>query len=153
MRSVEYAWRHNQLIGRQRLARGLMPGLLTAGHKKDLVITNRLWLEPERVAIYGWHQGSEHPIQRLSLVHGWRYADYSHGVRLVSAVAYVDGKTRSLLDILEDPDLAPLLSNEGPIRNVGQLVTMLAAPIPGTVASHGPSAESIAALASSSSVK
>lgn len=147
MRSVAYAWRHNQLIAAQRLARGLMPGRLTAGHKKDLVLTNRLWSQPERVAIYGWHQDTEHPIQALSLAHGWRYADYSHGVRLVSTVAYVDGKIRSLLDILEDPALVPLLSDEGPIRDAGRLVAMLAAPIPGTVASREAGAESLAVLA------
>jgi hypothetical protein len=48
-------------------------------------------------------------------VHGARYADYSHGVRLVSAMAYVDGAARPLLDLLEDPRLARLVSDEGPI--------------------------------------
>lgn len=153
MRSIDYASRHNVFIGMQRLAQGLPPGLLTAGHKKDLVITSRLWLNPERVAIYGWHRVSKQPIQALSLVHGWRYADYSHGVRLVSTTAYVDGKTESLLDILEDPELAPLLSNEGPIRNVAQLEAMLAAPIQGAVASERLRAKPIAVSAVSSLVK
>jgi hypothetical protein len=80
-----------------------------------LVLTNRLLANPDRVAIYGWHEDGGRPIQPLSTVHGARYADYSHGVRLVSAMAYVDGAARPLLDLLEDPRLARLVSDEGPI--------------------------------------
>jgi hypothetical protein len=86
-----------------------------AGQKKDVVLTNRLLAKPGRVAIYGWHEGAGRPIQPLSTVHGARYADYSHGVRLVSAVAYVDGYARALSDLLEDRRLARLVSDEGPI--------------------------------------
>ena len=52
---------------------------------------------------------------RSSIVHGARYADYSHGVRLVSAVAYVDGRPRAIAEVLEDRQLAPVVSDEGPI--------------------------------------
>ena len=115
MRSIGYFWQHQGRIQAQRLALHASLGALMAGQKKDLVLTNRLLAKPGRVAIYGWHEGAGRPIQPLSTVHGARYADYSHGVRLVSAVAYVDGAARSLLDLLEDPRLAGRVSDEGPI--------------------------------------
>jgi hypothetical protein len=49
-------------------------------------------------------------------VHGARYADYSHGVRLVSQTAYLDGVPTSIFELLADPQLAPQLSDEGPLR-------------------------------------
>ncbi len=79
------------------------------------MLTNRLLGKPDRVAIYGWHQHDGRPIQPLSTVHGARYADYSHGVRLVSATAFVGGEPRPLLEVLEDRQLAALVSDEGPI--------------------------------------
>ena len=51
--------------------------MLTAGPRKDLVLTSRLWLDPGKVAIYGWHRARGAPIQPLSTVHGAGYADYS----------------------------------------------------------------------------
>jgi hypothetical protein len=126
MRSTAYFWHHQRRIGAQSQLRGVRPGVLTAGQKKDLVLTNRLRHKPGRVAIYGWHRGDGQPIQPLSTVHGARYADYSHGVRLVSAIAFVDGQPRPLLDILEDARLAPLVNDEGPIAGVATLVSELA---------------------------
>jgi hypothetical protein len=115
MRSTAYFWRHQGEIQAQRLALRAPLGALIAGQKKDLVLTNRLLAKPDRVAIYGWHQALGRPIQPLSTVHGARYADYSHGVRLVSGVAYVDGAPRPLLEVLEDRRLAGLVSDEGPL--------------------------------------
>jgi hypothetical protein len=115
MRSTAYYWEHQQRVQEQRLALGASLGSLIAGQKKDLVVTNRLWRKAGRVAIYGWHRGAGAPIQPLSTVHGARYADYSHGVRLVSVVAYVNGQPRSIFDVLEDPRLAGIVSDEGPI--------------------------------------
>jgi hypothetical protein len=116
MRSTDYFWRHNQAIREQRQALHVALGALTAGDKKDLVITNRLWRNLGRVAIYGWQKMDGQPIQPLSTVHGARYADYSHGVRLVSKVVYVNGVARSIYDILKDPQMAAVLSDEGVIR-------------------------------------
>jgi hypothetical protein len=126
MRSIAYAWHHEGRIRAQGLARGARAGSLLAGHKKDLVLSNRLRAKRDRVAIYGWHRGEGQPIQPLSTVHGARYADYSHGVRLVSATAFIDGQPRSLIDILEDAHLAPLVSDEGPIVRVAALIGELA---------------------------
>lgn len=125
MRSTAYYVDHNQRIAVQRMAMDAPFGVLMAGHKKDLVITNRLWANLERVAIYGWHRLDATPIQPLSTVHGARYADYSHGVRLISLVAYVDGRALSLFELLEDPQLAGILSDEGRIANVTELVHAL----------------------------
>lgn len=127
MRSTDYYWHHNELIAEQRMALGVLPGVLTAGHKKDLVITNRLWRNPERVAIYGWHRAINSPIQPLSTVHGARYADYSHGVRLVSTVICVNGQPMSIFEALADPGLSRVLSGEGPLPHVTDLISRLAA--------------------------
>ena len=115
MRSTDYLQRHNTLVAQQRAALGALPGALTAGHKKDLVLSARLWQQPGRVAIYGWQRADGTPIQTLSTVHGARYGDYSHGVRLVAQTMFVDGHPARLLDVLADKWLGPLLSDEGPL--------------------------------------
>ena len=120
MRSTDYVVHHSELISRQRNAIGASLGELTAGDKKDLVLTNRLWQIPGRVAIYGWHRSADQPIQPLSTVHGARYADYSHGVRLVSNIVYVNGVRRSMEDVLSEPGLAALLSSEGPLTRIAE---------------------------------
>jgi hypothetical protein len=127
MRSTAYYLEHNDLIEAQRLTLGVSLGALTTGDKKDLVITNRLWSKPSSVAIYGWHRLDGTPIQPLSTLHGERYADYSHGVRLIGSLAYVDDEPRSLVDLLQDPDWAPALSDEGPMARVTELMAALRA--------------------------
>lgn len=128
MTSTGYYRLHNQMIEEQSRARGISLGALVSGHKKDLVITNRLVARPGQLAIYGWHRGFGDPIQPLSTVHGAGYADYSHGIRLVSEIVILDGKVRSVRDILRDPSLAKILSDEGVIRGVERgLETFIAA--------------------------
>ena len=75
MSSTSYLWEHNETVEAQRVALSRNPSLLTAGQKKDLVLSNRLRSAPGRVAIYGWHRTNGAPIQPLSTVHGARYAD------------------------------------------------------------------------------
>jgi hypothetical protein len=58
----------------------------------------------------------------VSTVHGRRYSDYSHGVRLVAATMRLDSEPRPVVDVLRDPDLAPVLSDEGPIRDAARLL-------------------------------
>lgn len=120
MRSTAYYLAHQRTIEAQRAGRPL--GELVSGHKKDLVLTKRLLTRRGRVAIYGWHQRSGQPIQPLSTVHGARYADYSHGVRLVSTTVLVDGSQRSIFDVLRDPELAPVLTHEGTIRDAARIM-------------------------------
>jgi hypothetical protein len=121
MRTTDYFVRHNALVQLQKDGQGGEPSALTAGHKKDLVLTPRLWTQPGRVAIYGWHRSPDRPIQPLSTVHGVRYADYSHGVRLVSRVVYLDGLPRSIFELLADTRLAPWLSDEGVLPRAAEL--------------------------------
>jgi len=116
MTSTEYYRMHNAMIDKQSRALGFPLGALVSGHKKDVVLTNRLVTHPGQIAIYGWHRAKGAPIQPLSTVHGAGYADYSHGIRLVAKMAMIDGKLRSVSGILHDPKLSRLLSDEGPIR-------------------------------------
>jgi hypothetical protein len=113
MRSSEYYLRHQQLIEADLV--GKRRGALTAGHKKDIVLTRRLAKQADRIAIYGWHRGEGKPIQPLSLVHGARYADYSHGVRLVDSKCLCHGVEQRLDALLLDPAEAPIFSFEGEI--------------------------------------
>jgi hypothetical protein len=130
MRSTEYYLVHNEKIEAQSRALGIPEGALVSGDKKDVVVSNRLERNPGRIAIYGWHRLSGEPIQPLSTVHGACYADYSHGIRLVSETAVVDGVTRSVYDILDDPNLSQLLSDEGPIPNLRDLIARTASEQP-----------------------
>ncbi len=127
MRSTDYSVRHDELVRAQRVSQDISLGDLTAGDKKDLVLTNRLWSHLDRVAIYGWHMLDGKPIQSLSTIHGWRYADYSHGVRLISTQVFIDGKPRSIFDVLQDSRLAGLLSGEGRLANAVVLIQTLKA--------------------------
>jgi hypothetical protein len=106
---------HNNIIESQRAGQAL--GKLIAGIKKDVVVTNRLGERPNRVAIYGWHKLDGQPIQPLTIVHVNWYVDYSHGVRLMKRTVTVDGAARDVRPVLYSAELAPLLSDEGPITH------------------------------------
>lgn len=98
METNAYYLEHNMTIESQ--LRGKVKfGLAIAGHKKDVVISNRLLSQPGRVAIYGWHQMNSKAIQPLSLVHGDKYADYSHGVRLIRNLVMLNGKEKHFRSI------------------------------------------------------
>lgn len=121
MTSTNYYQVHNERIEVQRAGRA--PGGLTAGQKKDLVLTNRLFRQRSpRVAIYGWHRAAGDPIQPLSTVHGATYADYSHGVRLVGGIVVVNGEERPIVEVFQDAYLGPILTLEGTVRLPAGLV-------------------------------
>ena len=144
MRSTAYYLTHDALVRAQLEGRGAALGALVAGDKKDLVLTDELRAMPGRIAIYGWHVSSGHPIQPLSLWHGKRYADYSHGARLLSQIVLVNDMQRSLYDVMGDPKLAPIVSGEGPIPLTRQLAARLAVapePILRTAATAAPQQE------------
>ncbi len=109
--AVETFAEHQRLIEQQRAARPL--GLLVAGTKKDVVLTGRLAERERRVAIYGWHRLTGQPIQPLTTVHVDTYVDYSHGIRLVRREMTLDGETVDFEDVATEPNLHPLVSNEG----------------------------------------
>ncbi len=113
MRSTEYYVAHDRKIKEQRRILDVPPDALVSGHKKDVVIADRMARTRERVAIYGWHRPSGVPIQPLSTAHNARYADYSHGVRLVSDTVMIDNEPVSIYQALQDPRFACLLGGEG----------------------------------------
>jgi hypothetical protein len=124
MTSTGYYVEHDEKIKRQRQTLACPLDALIAGNKKDLVLTDRLTRNPGKVAIYGWHRPSGIPIQPLTTVHGATYADYSHGIRLISETMLIDGELKSVYSVLEDPKLASVLSDEGPIRDARQLMNL-----------------------------
>jgi hypothetical protein len=106
---------HHRLIENQlvKLALSERDHGLLAGHKKDVVNSNKLKDRKNSVAIYGWHRSTESVIQPLYAGHIDTWVDYSHGVRLVSNKGALDGKPCRLSEILNDPNLSTLLSDEG----------------------------------------
>jgi len=106
---------HARMIAAQWRNVSAPRGSLVSGHKKDVVITSALASLPNRVAIYGWHRLTGEPIQPLYAGHAEDWVDYSHGIRLVLREMTIDGTPRDLLEVLRDPGLAPLLSDEGAI--------------------------------------
>ena len=117
MTSMQYIVQHNKQIETQldNMAFSYQNSLI-AGHKKDVIITNRLLQMPQRVAIYGWHKAYDTPIQPVSLVHNNHYADYSHGIRLVAGTMLLDGLETPILELLENEKLVAMLSDEGIMR-------------------------------------
>src|SRR4029077_15033365 len=71
-----------------------------------------------RARCCGWQRPGGAPIQPLSTVHGVCYEDYSHGIRLVSEMAWENGALRPVREILQDPAAAADLSDEGLMRSV-----------------------------------
>ena len=120
----------NELIHTQRVAQlAAHPlGTLVAGDKKDVVISARLATSPRKVAIYGWHQTNGIAIQPLFLGHTAAWVDYSHGIRLVSQTIIVNGQTNTIPQVLADPKLCGLLSDEGVITNARYATNIIAPP-------------------------
>lgn len=92
-------------------------GALVSGDKKDIVISTLIYTNlstnaPKPVVIYGWIQPNGVPIQGEVNVHAESYMDYSHGVRLVQMAVNIDGVTNTVTNILTDPVLWSLLSDE-----------------------------------------
>lgn len=109
---------HNQMVLNQLEAfkQQHLQSELTAGNKKDIIISNKIYGQPTpRVVIYGWHKLDGKAIQPVYNKHTNTWADYSHGVRLVSSIGILNGKRVKLADVLKDPILHELLSDEGVI--------------------------------------
>jgi hypothetical protein len=103
---------HNEQIEKQWKEAGGTRGQLIAGIKKDVIISNRLAKQPGKVVIYGWHKPDGRPIQPVYSGHVDWYVDYSHGIRFVNNQVRIDGKPALLSDILKDPMLYKLVSDE-----------------------------------------
>lgn len=108
---------HNIQIERQFNESTGTRGDLVAGIQKDIILSNRIKAQPGKVVIYGWHKLDGKPIQPVYSGHVWWYVDYSHGIRLINNQAMIDGKPMLISDVLKDPLLYKLFSDEnGPMQ-------------------------------------
>lgn len=146
MTSTQWMVWHNDVVEESLAKLGSTDrSVLTAGHKKDVVLANRLANFPDRVTIYGWHQTNGKPIQKLQgtpphdvgTLHENTYADYSHGIRLISSTILLDGAQVQLADVLSDPKFCKLLSDEGVVKVFRQPGVKLPTPIPSTLRNPG----------------
>lgn len=95
---------------------------------KHWVIANELSSHVGFAANYGWFDPSapyhsrpsrNGPLrlwQSLGTRHSIAYVDYSQVVRLVYRACVLDGEQRDLVDVMRDPALASLVSDEGPMH-------------------------------------
>lgn len=120
MMSTDRIVAHNALVEATLLKNKVDASRLISGHKKDVVVTVLLAQKTKSVAIFGWYQLNGKPIQPLYLGHENTYADYSHGIRLVSKKCVLDGIEDEVERILKDPVLCVGLSNEGPLASARQ---------------------------------
>lgn len=120
MMSTERIVAHDHRVDATAKSANVDPSKLVAGHKKDVVITNKLAAKPNQVAIFGWHKPDGSNIQPLYLGHENVYADYSHSIRLISKVCILDGVEDDLVRIMQDPELCVAVSDEGPMQIVRQ---------------------------------
>jgi len=105
---------HNKIIESQRDSVGGKLGELIGGIKKDVIISNKIIdpARPNHVVIYGWHKLNGEPIQPLTNIHVDWYVDYSHGIRLLNSELWIDDKIMKIQDVLKDPVLYKILSDE-----------------------------------------
>lgn len=95
--------------------------LLTAGHKKDIILDNALAPNNpnKRISIYGWQGTSGISIQGpkpQSSAHAENYQDYSQCIRLVSNTCKLNGNMVNINQILDDKDLSYALNEDGVLR-------------------------------------
>ncbi len=112
--TVTYDWNNQQI---EKQLQGSDKTLLITGQKKDVVIDKALLSKPDRVAIYGWFKPNGIPIQGPTVnsnSHELNYQDYSHGIRLIYQDVIVNGELKNIYDVLKDPNLAYLISEQGP---------------------------------------
>ena len=103
---------HHEQIEKQRIETGGKSGQLVAGIKKDIILSSRLAKQPGKVVIYGWHKPDGKPIQPVYSGHVDWYVDYSHGIRLINNQVLIDGKPALVSEILKQPVLFRLFSDE-----------------------------------------
>jgi hypothetical protein len=120
MTTVPVFWQHTDLIKQQFAQLGFDRSAdnIVGGTKKDIILSNKIYstdVTYERVVIYGWHASVNNPIQPVYHRHSAMYADYSHGVRLISNTAFLNGDSVEVKDIVMNANLWPLLSDEGVI--------------------------------------
>lgn len=122
MTTVSVFWVHNQMIVNQMKSLGIRNphSKLIAGHKKDVIISNRIYQKlkkavPNPVVIYGWHESETTPIQPIYNGHSSSYADYSHGIRFVCDTLLFNGKKVNIRNLLASDSTQRLINYENPI--------------------------------------
>jgi hypothetical protein len=121
---------------------------------KPWVLTNALLNHPGMACNFGWHfpgssygglTGEASPafpnlrvLQGPGFAHGLDQSDFSEVPVFVHRRVVVDGADRDLIDVLADPELAPLASHEGVIKVPGmrQPGVPVACRVSGLVASN-----------------
>lgn len=121
MTTVPVFWQHTDSIKLQMAEIGFksLAQKSVAGHKKDIICSNKIFDKngnSGKVVIYGWHRNENEPIQPVYAGHSDSYADYSHGVRFISKVAFLNGVAKNMTTILKDESLCKLISYEGIIE-------------------------------------
>lgn len=116
-------------------------GALVSGDKKDVVISGLIYTNfangptiTKPVVIYGWHKLSPYGDvwQPLYNGHEETYADYSHGVRLVQMNCLVDGNPNTVTNVLMNPSLCSLLSDENSLQgSPGGVIALPRYPVAG----------------------
>lgn len=105
------------------------PGEIVSTVGKSWCLSRLLDQHPGKAVNYGWPSthapyravsGSTPVWQPPSTKHCDHEWDYSQTCQLVSRDCLVDGSARDLRDVLRDPELAPLVSHEGPLRTLRQ---------------------------------
>jgi hypothetical protein len=131
MTTVPIFAQHNETIRAQRMALTNLhpPGALVAGNKKDVVISARLATVTNKVAIYGWQRTNGVAIQPLYLGHVAWWVDYSQCIRLVAQNMLVNGEKKSVAEVLADPKLCGLISDEGVITSARYPTNFFAPPV------------------------
>jgi hypothetical protein len=122
---------YSSRIDRELVKAGYRGGIVqTTG--KPWILTNELATHAGKSCNYGWHlpPGTSSPwlgvpiypaatdpsfsvIQQPGFAHGLDQSDYSETPTLVHRACVVDGQAKDLVDVLSDPELAPLASSEG----------------------------------------
>lgn len=112
--------KHNLMVQEQRKKsiEQFPLGNLTAGNKKDVVLSNKIFNDKGllRVVIYGWHKTDGKAIQPLYNGHSTIHVDYSHGIRLIQNKVWVNGRKSKVQKVLNSKNMHELLSDEGPIK-------------------------------------
>ncbi len=121
MTTIPVFYQHTDSIKNQiaKIGFNRVSNSIIAGHKKDIIISNKIYSSDrnyERVVIYGWHLSVNNPIQPVYNGHIGTYADYSHGVRLISKLAFINSDSIQITDILKDDNLSKIISSEGVIN-------------------------------------
>lgn len=112
--------------------------VLTAGHKKDLVLTHAGRFDAGEegtgeLAFYGWYDDNGKPMEGVPVdaskpqgpkregmaatAHSPHFVDYSQGARMVDDTVFIDGNPMSIKEVLADPNLHTALSKEDAMTN------------------------------------